>query len=55
MEEEFRLTSEALMQLALADFKIDVSLPMAEGIYKNFMDLLVKHGYAEWKEDENNG
>lgn len=51
LDEQLRLTPEAIMQFTLNDFNIAVSLPMAEAIYSNFMAELTKHGYAEWVEN----
>lgn len=52
LDEQIRLTPAVLMQFTLNDFNIPISLPMAEAIYKNFMNSLAEHGYVEWVENE---
>ncbi len=51
-EERYVLTEQALMQLTLNDFKIDVSLPMAKAIYEAFMECMMKAGYIDYVGDE---
>lgn len=51
-EEKYRLTEQACMQAVLADFGIDVSLPMAKAIMEEFMELMVKQGHIARSDGE---
>lgn len=45
-EERYTLTKAAIMQLVLKDFRIDVSIPMADAIVDNFIDRMETCGYV---------
>lgn len=49
-EERYVLTEAACMKEALADFGVNVSMPMAKGIEDRFMELMVAAGHAVWSE-----
>lgn len=44
---KFRLTEQAIMQLVLKDFGIDVNITIAKYILEELFDKLEKHGYVE--------
>lgn len=43
-ETRYVITEQALMQITLHDFNIDVSLSMAKAIYETFMYGMIKAG-----------
>ena len=45
------LTESYIMQLALKDFNIEVSMPMARAIKDRFMELMLQHGHIRKDED----
>lgn len=51
---KFRLTKQAIMQLVLQDFGIDVNITIAKHILEELFEKLEKHGYVEWHEGEDN-
>lgn len=45
------LTESYIMQLALKDFNIEVSTPMARAIKNRFLELMLQHGHMRKEEN----
>lgn len=48
---KYVLTEGYIMQFALKDFNIDVSMPMATAIKNRFMELMLQHGHIRKDDD----
>lgn len=48
-KETYRLTTEAIMQMVLGDFNIEVNIVIARAIFDELMRQLEYHGYVEKK------